>query len=368
MVGACPYPVPQGSQVYLRNTALALRDAGHNVRLVTYGYGLGEDPSGLPLHRAPNLPFARRTAAGPSIAKPLQDAMLARTLRQVVRDHRIDVVNAHNYEALAVALAAGKRPIVYHAHNALADELPHYFPNRANAAALGRAFDKNLPRRADLVVTPHEELAVYLLGAGCIAERIRTVSPPIDLDAFVPRPPNGKLPALLYAGNLDAYQNLDLLGPVMRRVHDAVPEAKLVIATGATQSAALLRAAELGRVVCEDSLNAALHELPQGAIFVCPRASWSGYPMKLLNAMAAGLPIVCSESAGHPFTDGEDALLTPDNNAQAFADAVIRLLRDAGLRARLSAAARRTAEQRHSFAAVSAQLDAHFHALPLHAR
>lgn len=360
--------MPQGSQIYLRNTALALRDAGHAVHLVTYGYGVGDDPSGLPLHRAANLFGARRTAAGPSIAKPLQDALLVHALRRIVREQRIDVVNAHNYEALAVALAAGKRPIVYHAHNALADELPHYFPNRANAAALGRAFDRTLPRRADLVITPHEDLGVYLLGTGCLAERICTVPPPIDLDTFSPQPKNSRMPALLYAGNLDAYQNLDLLGPVLRRVREAVPAAELVIATGAARSRDLLRAAEFGRVVREDSLNAALRELPQGAIFVCPRASWSGYPMKLLNAMASGLAVVCSESAGHPFTAGEDALLVPDNDAEAFAAAVVRLLRDAALRARLGAAARRTAEQRHSFAAVSSQLDAHFRALPLVSR
>ncbi len=363
VVGACAYPVPQGSQVYLRNTALALRDAGHSVRLVTYGYGVGEDLSGLPLHRAANVPGARWTGSGPTLAKPLQDALLVRTLRQVVRDHRVDIVDAHNYEALAVALVAGTRPIVYHAHNALADELPHYFPNRANAAALGRAFDRTLPRRADLVIAPHEELGAYLLGAGCAADRVRTVPPPIDLDSFVASPQKPGIPALLYAGNLDPYQNLDLLGPVMHRVRAAVPEAELVIATGATRSAALLRAAEFGRVVREDSLDAALRDLQCGAIFVCPRISWSGYPMKLLNAMAAGLPIVCSESAGHPFTGEHDALLVADNDAEAFAQAVLRLLRDAGLRARLGAAARHTAERRHSFAAVRVQLDALFRAL-----
>ncbi len=63
MVGACPYPVPQGSQVFLRDTARGLRARGHDVHLVVYGYGVGEDTSGLPLHRCARIPGARKTAA-----------------------------------------------------------------------------------------------------------------------------------------------------------------------------------------------------------------------------------------------------------------------------------------------------------------
>ena len=43
MVSACPYPVPQGSQVFLRETALTLLNLGHEVHLVVYGYGVGEE-------------------------------------------------------------------------------------------------------------------------------------------------------------------------------------------------------------------------------------------------------------------------------------------------------------------------------------
>jgi glycosyltransferase involved in cell wall biosynthesis len=364
VVGACPYPVPQGSQVYLRTTALALQHAGHRVHLVTYGYGLGEDRSGLPLHRAANVPGARRTGAGPSVAKPVQDALLAATLRRVIRDHAIDVINAHNYEALAIALAITRKPIVYHAHNALADELPHYFPNKSNAAALGRILDRALPRRADLAVAPHDDLAAYLIAAGCAADRVRTVPPPIDLDAFTPMPPRQGPATLVYAGNLDSYQNLDLLRPVVERVRAKMPGAELVVATAGPDSQRLMQIAEFARVVRRDSLADILRDLPSDAIFVCPRVSWSGYPIKLLNAMAAGLPIICAQSASHAFTAESDALVVPDNDADAFADAALRLLQDAPLRARLGAAARAMVETRHAIPAVAARLDAELRALP----
>ena len=137
MVGACPYPVPQGSQVLLRDTALAVRARGHDVHLLVYGYGIGEDHSGLPIHRCAAVRGARKTAAGPSWAKPLLDLAMVRALRRLAREQHIQLVHAHNYEGLVVALGARKRPVIYHAHNAMADELPYYFDSRG-ARAMAR--------------------------------------------------------------------------------------------------------------------------------------------------------------------------------------------------------------------------------------
>jgi len=218
VVGACPYPVPQGSQVYLHETARAYQRDGHDVRLVTYGYGIGEEAPGLPVHRCPDLPLARRTQAGPSWAKPLLDALLVRTLRQVVQEHAIDEVDAHNYEGLLVALAAGKRPITYHAHNAMSDELPYYFGGMKWAARMAGAWlDRTFPKRADRIVVPHTRLKEYLIECGCDPTRIEVFPPIIDPIPFqLPKRPTAR-PTVIYAGNLDRYQNLDFLMEVMKR-------------------------------------------------------------------------------------------------------------------------------------------------------
>ncbi len=358
VVGACPYPVPQGSQIYLRNTALAFQQAGHAPRLVTYGYGLGEDTSGLPHHRAANPPGARKTAAGPSWAKPAQDLLLARTLRRVVRDHAIDVVNAHNYEALLVAIAARARPILYHAHNCMADELPYYLANPDQSATMGRWLDQKLPRRADRIVAPHEKLAEYLVECGCDAERLHVVPPGIDLDAFVPAQPARTDSSIVYAGNLDEYQNLGLLYRAMDRVLAEVPGTELVVVTPDPRIVETRGLVEHARVVRTHSLADVVRQLQRDIIFACPRISWSGYPIKLLNAMAAGLAIVCCESSAHPLTHQYNGLIVPDGDDEAFAHSILRLLADPDLRRNLGANARRTAEEKHSIAAIAAQLDA----------
>lgn len=341
MVGAFPYPVPQGSQVFLRDNALALQARDHDVHLVVYGYGLGRDYSGLKVHRCMRFPFTRRTAAGPSPAKPLLDLAMVFTLRRVVRQHKIDAVFAHNYEALLIALAAGKRPIIYHAHNAMSDELPYYFQHKKIPEIFGRWLDRQFPRRADRVLAPHRRLAGHLIVRGCDHTRVVIVPPPMDPYLFEVSPPEPGNPLVLYTGNLDSYQNLGLLFAAMGRVRKEHPEARLIIATA---DQAEIPGAELLTTPGFDALRGAL---AQDAIVAVPRVSWSGYSIKLLNAMAAGKSIVTCESAAYPITHEHDGLIVPDNDTTAFAAALLRLMNDDKLRATLGKNARETVMTRH---------------------
>ena len=360
LVAACPYPVPQGSQVYFTNTARALQTQGIAPRLVVYGYGIGEAAADLIVNPAwAGPPWARKTTAGPSLAKPFLDLGLVRTLRQVVRDHRIDVVGAHNYEGLIVALAAGARPIVYHAHNAMADELPYYFRQSRIAEALGRWLDRTFPKRADHVVAPHERLAEYLVACGCSPERVSVVPPPHDaLDIDPPRRTAGQngSPVVLYAGNLDAYQNLPHLYRVMDRVREGLPDAVLHVATADRSRNGSNGFPPYVRVTDTPDMDSLRGALSQDAVFVCPRVSWSGYPIKLLNAMAAGMAIVCTESAAYPLTDQRTGLVVRDGDVEAFADAVTRALTDPSLRAALGAGARDALVAHHSSEIVGRRL------------
>lgn len=336
MVGACPYPVPQGSQVFLRDNALALKERGHEVHLVVYGFGLGRDHSGLYIHRGRRFPGDSRTDAGPSFAKPLLDLDLVFKLREIVDHHKIDVVYAHNYEALLVALLAGKRPLIYHAHNAMSDELPYYFRYKAIPERFGRWLDKTFPRRADRIVVPHRRLAGHLIVRGCDHTKITVVPPPVDADLFEPAKVGTDTPAVLYTGNLDTYQNLGLLFAAMKHVRRRVKDARLIVATN---QEAEIPDAEIVKTLGFDALP---RLLAQDSIFVVPRVSWSGYPVKLLNAMAAGKAIVACASAAYPVTHEENGLVVADNDEKAFADAILRLMGDPKLRAELGKKARAT--------------------------
>jgi glycosyltransferase involved in cell wall biosynthesis len=351
MVGACPYPVPQGSQVFLRENALALQSKGHEVHLVVYGHGIGEDTTGLTIHRCRRLPWDARISAGPSLIKPFLDFALLMTLRRVIHEQRIDLVCAHNYEALLIALAAGKKPILYHAHNAMSDELPQYFRHKALPFRFGRWLDHTFPRRADRTVVPHRRLAGHLIVRGCAHDRVTIVPPPIDVRQFEPSAPGKELPPVLYTGNLDPYQNLGLLFAAVSRVRKVKPAAQLIVAT-----ADEAHLPEAKRVPTPD-FDALRQVLAQDAIFALPRVSWSGYPIKLLNAMAAGKAIVACEGASYPLTHGQNGLVVPDNDERAFADAILQLMDDYKLRAELGRHARETVTNEYRPETVADQLD-----------
>ena len=343
MVGACPYPVPQGSQVLLGNTSTALYQAGHDVHLVVYGYGVGAPPPGVHVHRCARIPFERKIAAGPSFAKPFQDLALTATIRRVVREQQIDVVHAHNYEGLLAALAAGVRPIVYHAHNAMADELPHFFPG---TRGLGSWADKMWPRRADRIIAPHSVLAEYLVACGCDPARICVIPPPLEVGLFNPRPVGDELPPVLYTGNLDRYQNLQGLLRIMKLVREQIPAARLVVATAANLRISDMPGAE--RFPTPDFWSLC-DILARDVVVACPRVSWSGYPIKVLNAMAAGRPVVTFESAGYPVTSGFNGVTVPDHDHAAFAGSLVQLLTDPALRQRLGTNARATIAAQHNY-------------------
>jgi len=281
----------------------------------------------------------------------LLDFSLLLTLRRVIRQKKIDLVFAHNYEALLIALAAGKRPIIYHAHNAMADELPHYFTRYKGVAEwFGRWLDRTFPRRADRMLAPHRRLAGHLIVRGCDHRRVRIVPPPVDVQTFEPCAAAKETPPVLYAGNLDAYQNLDLLYAAMEQVRLKVPGARLIVATGEPFDKP---GVELAPTHGFDSLQ---RVLAQDSVFAVPRVSWSGYPIKMLNAMAAGKAIVACQSTAYPLTHELNGLVVPDNDSAAFADALLRLMSDHRLRAELGRNARETVAQEHHPERVAEQL------------
>jgi glycosyltransferase involved in cell wall biosynthesis len=93
--------------------------------------------------------------------------------------------------------------------------------------------------------------------------------------------------------------------------------------------------------------------LSRASVYVCPMVSGTGIKNKLLEALANGLPCVASTLAvrGMRVEDGEEVLIA--DTAAEIADAVLRLLRDDGLRGELSASGRSYVSANHTWAGMA---------------
>lgn len=100
------------------------------------------------------------------------------------------------------------------------------------------------------------------------------------------------------------------------------------------------------------------HWLPCFDLFALPSA-WEGLSMALLEAMAAGLPVVATGVGGSPevVVDGVTGLLVPPGDAAALANALTRLAQDPDLRHEMGAAGKQRVEAQFSLSSTVAALN-----------
>lgn len=361
MVAASPFPYPQGSQVLISQLATALQRRGYPVRLMAYPYGLGQPPEEVTVHRIGALPGMTQVHPGPSWYKPCLDLLLTRALLSMVRHWQPDVMHAHNFEGLLVALYVRRRtgvPVVYHVHNAMGLELHTYFRSRPGQWAggiAGRWVDAHLPRRADHCIVLNKAAVDYFRQRG--VEQLHVVPPGIDFepgDGQRARQHLGDGPLVLYSGNLDHYQDLDLLLQAFRLVLTAYPDAKLVLSTNSEPGSWRARAEALGIggqtvLIYAREFGTARDLLAAADVAVCPRTVCLGFPIKLLNYMAASKAIVASAGSACGLHHLDNGWVVDDGDTEGMAAAIVNLLEEPALAQHLGERARQTAEREYTW-------------------
>ncbi len=348
LVGAFPFPYPQGSQVFFADQARALQAAGARVTLLCYGRGVGSVPADLTLLRSPLSP--RKLASGPSPAKPLADLALAASLLAAHRRTPFDAVLAHNAEAALAALLARpllQRPVVYVAHTILAHELETYAPSRLAPAMrrLGAGIDRIVARGADAMIALSRagERALSHHARGPVLRMPPGLTPrdaptPAAIIAACERHGLARGRYAFYAGNLDAYQDLAALALAARAI-----DAPVVVAThGAGTAPAPLRTLRAA-----DADEVRLLTYGAGVTLLARRAP-GGFPIKALNYMEASRAIVARASIVDTLTHDRSAWLVADDaTPRTWSNAVNALLADPVRADRLGAEARHILEREH---------------------
>jgi glycosyltransferase involved in cell wall biosynthesis len=190
-----------------------------------------------------------------------------------------------------------------------------------------------------VAVSEHDRLSMTAMGK---AGRIVVVPTGVDVghfrDAASTEPTE---PEVIFLGSMDWEPNIDgvewMCREIWPRIRAAVPNAVFRI-VGRSPNGRVTRLAS-DSVTVTGSVPSVEPWLARAMAFVVPLRIGGGTRLKIFEAMSAGRAIVSTTigAEGLPVEHGKNILLADD--AQAFADAVIRVLKESALRRRLAAAA-----------------------------
>jgi colanic acid/amylovoran biosynthesis glycosyltransferase len=167
----------------------------------------------------------------------------------------------------------------------------------------------------------------------------------VDLQRFVPvtHPPNSK--RLLYTGRLSAAKGVPILLQALQQVVPHHPNLVLTLVGDGPDRAALetlaadLKLTSYLKFVGYQSQDAVCQYLLNSDIFVLPSFS-EGLPVALMEALAAGVPVITTEIAGigELVEDGVNGYLIPPGAVEPLVQRLKQLLEDADLRQRMGRA------------------------------
>ena len=207
-----------------------------------------------------------------------------------------------------------------------------------NVPRYTRLLYRLLYRRADGVICQSRAMAEDLARETAVPrEKIVVLPNPVDLEGIVaaqsaPSAWRGEGPHLLAAGRLSNEKGFDLLIEALARVRTRFPSADLTIAGSGGEKAALealSRKANLGDAFhIADSLSTPYALFPGATLFVLS-SRFEGMPNALLEAAAAGLPLVATPASGGvvELLEGrQGAWLAAEISTDALADALLLAL------------------------------------------
>jgi glycosyltransferase involved in cell wall biosynthesis len=288
----------------------------------------------------------------------------SRVIATMIERWSIDLVHTHLWNADLLGASAARwrrRPVVSTVHGSNFLPVGTQGLHRLRRQVLSLTY-RSVYKLCERIISPSRALATDLSrrrGIRVSPRRIVIVPNGLDVDetrartraAVMPSAVAARLPAplIVCVGNMFAIKGQEWLVRALPEVLKAVPSAIAVfVGEGETRRSIEELARTTGvadRVVFTGSLDNPLAVMEHADVNVMPSIS-EGLPIALLEAMALERPVVASRVGGIPeiVQDGVSGLLVPPASPRDLSEALIRVLGDEALRARLGSAARMTIE------------------------
>lgn len=231
-------------------------------------------------------------------------------------------------------------------------------------------FERDMLDRFDrvLVTSQSDRTSLLNLGRAVVDENIiQAVPNGVDSEFFSPPADNRRSnKKIVLSGKMSYHANVSMVmhfvEDVFPKVLREIPDAELVI-VGKDPTPEISTLARHHAIKVTGTVPDMRPYLWQAAVAVAPLTYAVGIQNKVLEAMAAGAPVVMSPKAqeGIEVEDGVHSLIRED--PQEFADAVIRLMRNKELSHRMTTNARKFIETNHSWPSIGRTLEGIYYEL-----
>jgi phosphatidylinositol alpha-mannosyltransferase len=352
------YPQAGGVSEHVHHTSTELRRLGHEVDVVTARYPSAPSGNGQ-VHRigrnvlVPHLGAFANVAVGRGLGEELEQ-LFAR------RDY--DVVHVHEPLSPTLPLLAIERA----RPRTLVVGTFHASASRGVAYRAARRWLRPYSERIDVRIAVSQ--AARRFAARYFDDPYVVVPNGVDPERFHPRGPaleprdTGR-PTLLFVARFYPRKGFRVLLRALPRIAASVPGAELaVVGGGPLEGWYRLLAARsplpvhfLGELAPERMPDA----YRSADVFIAPSTGQESFGIVHLEAMASGVPIVASDIEGYRETlnAGHEALLFPNRDSDALADAVIRVLNQPEVAVSMSRAGRAKA-RRYAWSDIARRLEA----------
>jgi phosphatidylinositol alpha-mannosyltransferase len=334
----CPYSwdIPGGVQAHVRDLAATLIGLGHHVSVLAPG---DEDSADLPSY----VVAAGKTVPIPyngSVARLQFGFLSAARVRRWLRDGEFDVVHVHepappSLSLLACMLGTGPMVATFHAATMRSRML-------ASMDGILQPFLEKLSGRIAVSPAARKLIVEHLGGDAIVIPNGVSVA---NYSHAQPLPGYPRIGGTIgFIGRYEeSRKGMDVLLPAFEQLARSHPDLRLLIAGRGDEEAfrASLPESIAGRVdmlgqVSEDDKARMLRSID---VYCAPNVGGESFGIILLEAMAAGAPIVASDLAAfRAVLDGRAGLLAPIGDSAALAAALGASLEDSPLRAQRVAA------------------------------
>lgn len=344
------------------------------VDVLTYHEGRDVDLPGLTVYRIRRPPFVGGVRPGFSFKKLVCDVYMLFTFIRLLRRNRYDLVHAGE-EAAFFALLAKRYsgiPYAYDLDSSIAQQMVESHPALRGLGAVFDALETTLMREATITFPVCNLLAKRCADAG--AAKVVTLHDISQLQD--PRPPrDGELRAefgiadeellVLYTGNLESYQGVDLLLDAFAIASVSDRRLRLVIIGGnpghvrnCRERIEALGLVGRGFAAGPRPFDGLHRYLADADVLACPRVRGVNTPMKIFPYLHSGKPLLATALPTHTQILTEEIAKLASPTPAAFSEALVELARDPVERARLGEEGYAFVERNHTFAAHRERLDA----------